>query len=570
MPYWRFEAAAFFASLLSTALGLAMPYMLKVFIDEVIGAGRPGLLLPVLGGFFGALSFSVLFGFLRGVTFAYIGERVGNDIRRDISSRALALPLSFYRAERTGAVMSLYTADVPAVTGLYTSTIVNLITDLLTLPIAIGLMLYLSPVLCVVALPVLPVFGIGVAVLGPRVRRTSRAVQDKAAEISAGLQETLSGVREVKAFGQEGAEGARFWGMFRENLRLRMRLNYLWRGAGSAGALLGLAATFAVLWYGGMLILGPGNALKLGALVAFVQYMRMLLGPTARLGSLWMSVQAAMAAFDRIFEFLDRRGEVLQRPEAKVLADARGRMEFMGVGFRYPGASGDALKEISFVAEAGQVVAVVGPTGAGKTTLVDLVPRFHDPTSGRIALDGTDLKDLSLASLRRQCAVVSQDVFLFARTVRENILVGRPGASERELGRVMEVAALEELVERLPQGLDTPVGERGITLSGGEKQKIAMARALLRAPRILILDEATSALDSETERDIQRALQELLQDRTSFVIAHRLSTVQSADRLLVLDEGRLVEEGSHDELLLRRGLYARLWEIQFQPGRKEA
>ncbi len=568
LPYWHLEVLAFLASLMSTALGLSMPYMLKVFIDEVIGGGRGDLLLPVLGGFFGALCLSVGFGFLRGMTFAYIGERVGNDIRRDISSRALTLPMSFYHAERTGAVMSLYTADVPAVTGLYTSTIVNLITDLLTLPIAIGLLLYLSPVLCVIALPVLPIFGIGVAVFGPRVRRVSRAVQDKAAEISAGLQETLSGMREVKAFGQEEAEGMRFWEMFCQNLKLRMRMAYLWRAAGSGGAFLGLAATFAVLWYGGVLILEPGGALKLGALIAFVQYMRMLLGPTARLGSLWMSVQTAMAAFDRIFEFLGRPGELLERPGARVLSGVRGRLEFEGVGFRYPGSTEDALKDVSFVAEEGQIAAVVGPTGAGKTTLVDLVPRFHDPTSGRVALDGTDIRELSLGSLRAQCAVVSQDVFLFARTVRENILVGRPGASERELARVVEVAGLEGLVSRLPQGLETPVGERGAKLSGGEKQKIAIARALLRDPRVLILDEATSALDSETERDIQRALAQLLKGRTSFVIAHRLSTVQSADKLLVIDEGRLVEEGGHEELLVRGGLYARLWEIQFQPGVK--
>ena len=564
LPYWRLEALALFTSLLSTTLGLGMPYMLKIFIDTVIDGQRRDLLLPVLGGFFGALSLSVGFGFVRGMLFAYIGERVGNDIRRDISSRALTLPLSFYHAERTGAVMSLYTADVPAVTGLYTSTLVNLITDLLTLPIAVAIMLHLSPALCLIAFPVLPVFGLGFVIFGPRVRRASRAVQDKAAEISAGLQETLSGMREVKAFGQEEAERKRFWEMFLQNLGLRMRLSYLWRGAGSAWSLLGYAATFAVIWYGATLIF-RGDLLK-GGLIAFVMYKGMLFGPTARLASLFVSVQAAMAAFDRVFEFLDRKGEVLERPGARVLRRPGGRVAFEGISFRYPGTSQDALRDVSFVAEAGQVLAVVGPTGAGKTTRVDLVPRFHDPTSGRVALDGADLRELSLASLRTQCAVVSQDVFLFGRTVRENILVGRPEAKERELARVVEMAGLEELAKNLPRGLDTPVGERGAKLSGGEKQKIAIARALLRDPRILILDEATSALDSETERDIQRALEELLKERTSFVIAHRLSTVQSADRLLVLDEGRLVEEGSHEELLLRGGLYARLWEIQFQPG----
>jgi subfamily B ATP-binding cassette protein MsbA len=388
-------------------------------------------------------------------------------------------------------------------------------------------------------------------------------LQEHLSEITEHTEQTLAGIRIVKAFGNEQYEVDRFVRrsdrVFRSVLRtIRVRLIMA-----PAVEVLGAIGIILVLWVGGMQIVMQGSQLSFGSLTWFVLVLQQVASGAKNLGNISVNLSAAGVAADRVFTLLDVKSDLREKPDAIKLKWAEGRVAFRNVSFAYH-AGIPVLADIDFTMESGQVVALVGPTGSGKTTIAALIPRFYDVSAGRIEVDGVDVRDCTLKSLRAQIAIVPQDTVLFAGTLRENIAYGRLDATEAEIGEAARLANAWEFIERLPQGLETPVGERGTTLSGGQRQRIALARAVLRNPRLLILDEATSALDSRSEALVQEALGRVVENRTTLVIAHRLSTVRHADRILVLRDGRIVEDGRHEELLARGGLYSELYRTQFR------
>jgi len=443
-------------------------------------------------------------------------------------------------------------------------TIFNLVQNLVVLATTVVFMAHLDWRLTIASLAVVPVFVLPTHRVGRATFEARRRTQAKLSELTAYMQEVLgiSGLLLVKAFVKEMTENRRFRHLNRELRDLNVRQAMIGRWFFMLMGVLGTAGPAALWAYGGFLVLE--HQASVGTVVTFATVLlSRLYGPVGQLASLQVNVVGSLALFQRLFEYLDLPVEIADRPGARDLGSVRGEVTFDDVSFAY-GREGNALEHVSFRIEPGELVALVGPTGAGKTTVTSLLPRFYDPQQGSIRIDGHDLRDVTLASLGRQIGIVFQDTFLFHTTVRENLLYVRPEASEEEMVAAARAAYIHDFIESLPQGYETVVGERGHRLSGGEKQRLAIARVILKDPRILILDEATSNLDSESERLIQAALKPLFKGRTSIVIAHRLSTVLAADRILVMDRGRLVEQGTHAELLALGGLYARLYRTQFR------
>jgi ATP-binding cassette subfamily B protein len=509
------------------------------------------------------------FVFLSGRWTEYASQNVAYDLRNDIHDKLQSFSFSYHDKARTGQLLARAISDVDRVryiTGRGVLRLVEVVT--LTLGIALA-MISMDLRLAVMVLLVVPVLAVIAWEFGRRYRPLSRAIQQQIADLTARLEENLRGARVVKAFAQEDAELDRFG---QENLKLfgynitatRMRalLLPLLTLIASAGTLL------SVLFGGRLVILGT---LTLGELVAFTTYASQLQNPVRRLGTVTSGVAQAIAASERVFEILDTQSEVEDLPGARPLGPVRGHVRFEQVSFSYFGVH-QVLQGIDFEAQPGQVVALLGPTGSGKSTVINLIPRFYDPTRGRILVDGRDIRKVTVRSLRQQIGIVFQDTRLFATSIRENIAFGRPDASEIDIVAAAQAAAAHEFIMELPEQYDTPVGERGITLSGGQKQRLAIARALLKDPGILILDDATSSVDVETEAQVQAALDCLMQGRTSFVIAQRLSTIRQADLVLVLDQGQIVACGrrsdrftAHDMLLRTSGLYADIYEHQLRP-----
>ncbi len=413
------------------------------------------------------------------------------------------------------------------------------------------------------SISLLPLFIIPTRLVGRRRRQLRRETQQARADLNSHMEETLniSGFLLMKVFHREREEAARFRGNSGKLMGLEIRQGVLGRWFFMLVGLFATAGPALIYWWGGRQVID--DQMTIGTIVAFVAYVARLYGPVGSLASIYVDVQAALALFERIFEYMDTQSDVRESPSARALTSVNGTLEFDHVSFEYaPGRP--VLRDVSFHIEAGQMAALVGPSGAGKTTITYLLPRLYDPTGGVIQLDGVSLQDIKLPSLRSQMGIVTQEPFLFHATIRENLLYGRPGATQQEQEAACQAAQLHEFIARLPEGYDTVVGERGYRLSGGEKQRLAIARAILKNPRVLILDEATSHMDSLGESLIRSALERLLAGRTSVVVAHRLSTVLRADLILVLDNGLLVEQGTHGELLARGGLYTKLYDTQFR------
>jgi ATP-binding cassette subfamily B protein len=411
------------------------------------------------------------------------------------------------------------------------------------------------------ALSLLPPFFFSARYFGGIMRRLYRQHGEAWSELTAILQQGLAGIRLVQALQREEEEAKRYAAQGRETIRLAMRIQAYAGRQSLINAFLSALGPALVLWYGGAQVIN--GSLTIGELLAFTNYIARLFGPVSAFANMNVQLQQALAAFDRVQEYLELQTEIRDRPGAIELPPLRGRIEFQDVSFAYS-PERPILKHISFTVEPGQLVALVGPTGAGKSTIVNLIPRFYDPDEGCVRIDGYDLRDVTLSSLRRQIATVDQETFLFNTTILENIRYARPEATFDEVVEAAKAAYLHDFIMSLPEGYETVVGERGVKLSGGERQRLAIARAILRNPRILILDEATSSLDSIAESYIQRALEPLMRGRTVIAIAHRLSTILSADKILVLQQGELVESGTHRELLARGGLYAQLYRTQFK------
>jgi ATP-binding cassette subfamily B protein len=559
-PYRGRTALMFVALVLATAASLAPPYLAGRAIDDGIRAGDLDALYVVVALFIAAAA--VTWGATYAQTYLvnWVGERALQDLRVKLFRHLQRLSVGFYSRNKAGVLISRMTNDVEALNQLVTDSVVTLFQSSLTLIGTAVILVLLDVKLALVTFLCFPILAVGS--LAFRIASTGayRLTREKIAWVTAYLQETLSGVRVVRAFGQEPRHEERFAELNEDNRAANMKTVYLNAAYFPSVELLSAVATGAILLYGGNQVVS-GGSVTIGVLASFVFYLNSFFDPIQALSQLYTTYQAGMAALDKIFELLDEEPEIVDKPGAVELPRVNGEIAFEDVCFTY--GSGDdaalALCDVNLTIPPGMTVALVGPTGAGKSTFVKLVARFHDPTRGRVLVDGHDLRDVTERSLRSQLGMVPQEGFLFSGTIRDNIAFGRPDASEDEIVEAARAVGAHEFIGALPAGYDTEVGERGGHLSAGQRQLVAFARAAVADPRILILDEATSNVDVHTEGRIEAGLRRLLAGRTAIVIAHRLSTIQGAGRIIVLDHGRVVEQGTHDELLEAGGAYARLY-----------
>ena len=563
-PYgWRVAAlyGALFAAL---GIQLADALVLARAIDDGVVGGDRGFLLRAAGLIVALTVLQGGFTFVRSYLSQVLSERVGFDLRNALYAHLQTLPFAYYDRSQTGQLMSRATEDVNNIRAMLVMAMRPLVLAIGTFVTVTVILFRTDALLAAVALATMPLLIWYSVRFGVAIRPVFLKVQEQFGAMTSALQENVAGNRVVRAFAQERAESDRFEAELEELFQRNLRAARRWAFAYPLTlALFGLNLA-AVLWLGGYRVLT--GAITVGTLVAVNRYMTLLNEPVRWLGFVVQRIARAIASGERIFEILDTKPAIADRPGALALDAIRGEVTFEDVGFRFGGAKRDALAGVSFTARPGETVALVGPTGAGKTAIVNLIPRFYDPAAGRVLVDGHDVRDLRLQSLRSQVGLVLQETFLFSVSIRENIAFGRPDASMEEVIAAATAARAHEFISGLPEGYETEVGERGVTLSGGQKQRIAIARALLLDPRILILDDATSSVDTETEHEIQEALRTLMRGRTSFVIAQRLTTVQDADQILVLQEGQVVARGTHDELIRHAGFFRELSELQGQDG----
>jgi ABC-type multidrug transport system fused ATPase/permease subunit len=587
-PYWKTLVGVSALLLLRTGLSLLPPLVHKRVVDQVIAEGNLSVLAGLIAALIGVHAALQVADFGDLYLRHAAGERFIFDLRVHIYDHLQRLSLAFFESTSTGELMSRVTNDVNALEQFVTHGVALTVVDLLRLLGASAVLLVLNWKLALVMLIPLPLMGAGLWVFNHRARPIYRRVRDRLGDINASLQDKLAGIRVVQAFEREEQELRHFRQVSQDYFQERVEAIRTWS--------VFFPALHFVSALGGALVLGFGarlvvrEELTLGTLVAFLSYIVSFYEPLRRLTEVDNTFQQAIASGERIFELLDRESEIQEGPDAVVLDEIAGDVVFDHVHFRYgdPTASttirsssptveasprSNVLEDVSFHVAPGQTVALVGPSGAGKTSIANLLCRFYDPDSGRILVDGHDLRGVEVQSLRKHIAVVLQDTFLFNTTVRENLLYGKPGAADGEMVEAGKAAHAHDFIQELPEAYDTHIGERGVKLSGGQKQRLALARAILADPRILILDEATSSVDAEAEYLIQQALDEVLKGRTALVIAHRLSTIRGADKIIALEEGRIREVGSHGDLLARDGLYSQLYQRQLEmagDGREDA
>jgi subfamily B ATP-binding cassette protein MsbA len=557
-PYVLRIVIALLCTILAAATNLYIPKIIGDIIDNVLATKD---LVALNNIALGIIVLMVLQGiFLYGQTYfmAYVGQKVIIDIRRAIYQHLQRLSLLFFETRQIGTIMSYITNDVAALQSALVDNVIELVTQSVVLIGSVIFMFYLDWKLAFITFASLPFIIQAINISGRKLRIKSRVLQERAAHITAFLQESLSAVRVVKSFVREEYELKRFDNENNQNFSAQMKTVQVTSIITPVINILTAIGVTGIVWFGGHEVIA-GN-LTSGALISFLTYAINLTTPIKRLSSVYGNIQKALAAAQRVFEIIDTEPDIKDSPNAIPLPPVNGHVVFHEVTFEYhPGEP--VLSSLSFEAKPGQMVALVGPSGSGKTTIANLIPRFYDPLSGYIAIDGVKIKEATLNSLREQIGIVPQETLLFNGTVYENILYGDLAASRDAITDAAKAANAHHFIMEMPNGYETFIGERGATLSGGQRQRIAIARAILKNPQILILDEATSALDTESEALVQEALNKLMVGRTSFVIAHRLSTIQKADLILVMEKGKIIEQGQHDELVVANGLYSKLYHI---------
>ncbi len=538
-----------------------LPWIIKDMVDQVLKEKNTDMLNYIV------LSIIVVF-IIRGIAFYgqsylmnYVGQKVIIDIRKDVFEKLQRLGLDFYDKNKTGTIMSYVTNDVGALQSAMVENVVEMVTESVILIASIVMMIYLDWRLFLVTFSTFPIVLLFIDWFGKRIRKSGSRIQEATADITSVLQETVSSARVIKSFVREEYEIERFERENVKNFRANMKYAQLSATLTPTIEFVAAVGVTIILWYGGNSVID--GKITAGSLVAFLTYAVNISNPIKRLSRVIGNIQKAMAAAQRVFGVLDLPESIQNMPNAKLLPLVKGHVRFNNVSFAYN--SGEqVLNNMSFDVKPGEMIAFVGPSGAGKSTVASLLPRFYDVTDGSITIDGEDIRQVTLNSLREQVGIVPQETVLFNGSVYDNILYGRLDATKEEVEAAAKAANAHNFIMELPQGYNTMLGDRGVNISGGQRQRISIARAILKNPQILILDEATSALDTESERVVQEALDRLMVGRTSFVIAHRLSTIKNADKIMVLEKGSLLEQGTHDELMAMNGLYAHLYKIQYR------
>lgn len=565
-PYMGRLIMAMICALLASGANLYVPWLIKGVIDQVL-ADKDMMMLNLI-----AVSIVVAF-FLRGVflygqhyLMSYIAQKVIIDVRDSIYRKLQKLPISYFEKRQTGTVMSYVTNDVAAMQAGLADHVIDMITESVILIGSFAMMCWLHWKLTLLTLIIVPLVGYTMNIFGRKLKQTSFTMQERVADITSLLQEALSAIRVIRSFVREDHEIERFSKQNQANFIAQMKNAKLMAMLAPVVEFLAAISVTLILWYGGMEVI-DGN-LTAGALIAFLVYAVNLSNPIKRLSRVYGNIQKAIAAAERVFAVLDTEEEITDAPDAKKMPIVKGNVKLTDVKFSY--VEGElAIKGISMEAQPGQMIAIVGASGSGKSTIANLIPRFYDIQSGSIEIDGYDIRSVTQQSLREQIGIVPQETVLFNGTVYENIRYGNLDATEEEIVAAAKAANAHEFISQMPNGYETQIGERGALLSGGQRQRIAIARAILKDPQILILDEATSALDTESEKIVQEALDKLLVGRTSFVIAHRLSTIVRADVIIVMERGEIVERGTHDELLEKGGIYSKLHQMQQRDKQEE-
>ena len=560
-PYRFRLGAAFLCALLVAGLSAAYAWLVRPVLDGLFISKDESLLLVLPIAILAVAVLKGVFNYGQNYLMNYVGNQVIGDIREQLFSKLVRLPVRFHDTNTSGRLVSRVINDVNQMANAVAGVLKDLFQQGLTFLAMIGVIIYQNWKLAAVSMIVVPLSVVTMARMGKRLRNLATRGQERMGDMASTLQETLAGIRMVKSFGREEEEAKRFRLSNDAFIHTTMKAIQVSSLGSSHMEVIGVLGVAGIIWYGGYLVIH--DEMTPGAFFSFLAAMFMAYTPIRRLSGANNTVQQALAAAERVFDVLDLPTEPAANGGQTDLPAISRSLEFRQVAFQYEGQGEPALSGIDLTIRAGEIIAFVGSSGSGKTTLVSLLPRFYDPTGGQILIDGVDLQTCSLRSVRGQIGIVSQEVVLFDDTVRNNIGYGRQGATPDDVMRAAQLAYAHEFIVRMPAGYDTLIGERGLKLSGGERQRLAIARAILRDPPILILDEATSALDTQSERIVQLALTNLMHNRTTLVVAHRLSTIQNANRIVVLDRGRVAEVGSHEELLRKGGMYKRLHAMQF-------